>query len=371
MASVNQGATPAATVAGNAATVSWAASTLSTGTPVTGYIVRRYDAGNLALQTIGAACSGTLTATSCIESAIPAGSWVYSVTPVFASNWQGAESATSNAVDRDAPVVTGVSSPLANGDYGIGRLVPVRVTFSKTVTVTGTPQLTLATGAPATTAISYASGSGTTVLTFNYTVVAGNTSGALDYAAPTSLSLNGGTIRDSATRNATLTLATPATAGSLGVNKALVIDTTAPTLASVVATNITTLGAIAINDRLTFTYTDTRGVAASSIVAGWNGTGSKTVSVAFTNNSSADSLTVPGIGNVALGGDWLSQTTLKNETLSMSASGVFVLTISTVPGGARAGVIASTFTWTATGGSASDAAGNLATGSIATVSQRF
>jgi hypothetical protein len=339
--------------------------------PVTGYIVRRYDAGNLALQTIGAACSGTLTATSCIESSIPAGAWVYSVTPAFATNWYGAESAKSNAVDRDAPVVTGVSSTLANGDYRLGRIVPVQVTFTKTVTVTGTPRLTLATGAPATTAVSYTSGSGTPVLTFNYTVAAGNTSGNLDYAAATSLSLNGGTIRDSTARNATLTLAAPATAGSLGVNKALVIDTSAPTLASVVATNITTLGAIAINDRLTFTYTDTRGVAASSIVAGWNGTGSKTVSVTFTNNASTDSLTVPGIGAVALGGDWLSQTTVVTETLNMSATGVFVLTISAVPGGARAGVIASTFTWTAAGGTASDPAGNVATGSIATVSQRF
>ena len=42
--------------------------------------------------------------------------------------------------------MTGVSSSLANGSYRAGQVVPVTVTFSEAVTVTGTPQLTLATG---------------------------------------------------------------------------------------------------------------------------------------------------------------------------------------------------------------------------------
>ena len=105
-------------------------------------------------------------------------------------------------------------------------MVPVQVTFSEPVTVVGTPQLTLATGSPATTAVDYSSGSGTATLTFNYTVAAGNTSADLDYAATTSLALNGGTITDAATNNATLTLAAPGAAGSLGANKDIVIDAT-------------------------------------------------------------------------------------------------------------------------------------------------
>ncbi len=99
--------------------------------------------------------------------------------------------------------------------------------------MTGTPQLTLTTGSPATTTVNYASGTGTNTLTFNYTVAAGNTSADLDYAATGSLSLNGGTIRDAATNNATLTLAAPGAAGSLGANKAIVIDTTPPTVLSI------------------------------------------------------------------------------------------------------------------------------------------
>ena len=53
------------------------------------------------------------------------------------------------------------------------------------MTVTGTPRLTLRTGSPVTTAVSYTSGSGSTVLTSNYTVAAGNTSADLGYAATT------------------------------------------------------------------------------------------------------------------------------------------------------------------------------------------
>ena len=64
-------------------------------------------------------------------------------------------------------------------------------------------------------------------------MAAGHTSADLDYVSTTSLALNGGTIKDAATNNATLTLAAPGAAGSLGANKALVIDTTQPTVTNV------------------------------------------------------------------------------------------------------------------------------------------
>ena len=50
-------------------------------------------------------------------------------------------------------------------------------------------------------------------------------------------SLNGGTIADLAGNDATLTLFSPGTAGSLAANKDLVIDTTAPTVSGVSASN--------------------------------------------------------------------------------------------------------------------------------------
>ena len=79
----------------------------------------------------------------------------------------------------------------------------------------------------------YSAGSGTSTLTFDYTVQAGDTNADLDYVATNSLTLNAGTINDAATNPATLTLATPGAANSLGANKAIVIDTTAPTVTNV------------------------------------------------------------------------------------------------------------------------------------------
>src|SRR5205814_30331 len=137
----------------------------------------------------------------------------------------------SLTIDTTAPTVTSVNSSTANGSYKAGDAISIQVNFSENVTVTGTPQLTL--GTAPNEVVNYASGSGTSTLTFTYTVIAGDSSAELDYAATTSLALNAGTIRDAATNNATLTLAAPGAANSLGANKALVIDTTAPTVTSV------------------------------------------------------------------------------------------------------------------------------------------
>ena len=71
--------------------------------------------------------------------------------------------------------------------------------------------------------MNYSSGTGSSTLTFNYTVAAGHTSSDLDYVATSSLALNSGTIKDDAVNVATLTLASPAASGSLGANKAIVI----------------------------------------------------------------------------------------------------------------------------------------------------
>lgn len=104
--SVNQASTPSASAAGRSVTVTWAASTLSNGQAVTGYEVRRYAAGTLALQTISTGCAGTLTATSCVETRVPAGSWVYGVTPLFGAQWRGAESVRSTAVTVASPTLS-------------------------------------------------------------------------------------------------------------------------------------------------------------------------------------------------------------------------------------------------------------------------
>ena len=68
-------------------------------------------------------------------------------------------------------------------------------------------------------------------------VQAGDDVATLDYAATSSLTLSGGTIADPAANNATLTLAAPGATGSLGNSKSITIDTTAPAVSGVTASN--------------------------------------------------------------------------------------------------------------------------------------
>jgi len=129
------------------------------------------------------------------------------------------------------PSITDVSASTANGSYKAGDTVTITVDFSKAVTVDttgGIPTLTLDDGGTAT----YASGSGSSTLTFTHVVADGYNSADLDYSATTALVLNGGSITDAGGthQNATLTLATPGATHSLGANKAIVIDTTPPAI---------------------------------------------------------------------------------------------------------------------------------------------
>jgi hypothetical protein len=138
--SVNSGATPTASAVGPTVTVSWAASTLATGQAVSGYLVKRYDATTLVVQTILAGCSGTIAATSCVESSVPSGSWKYTVTPVFATNWAGAESAKSATVTVDAtPPTNAISlSNVSGGAWLSGTTIYYAGTNAGSLTLTNT-----------------------------------------------------------------------------------------------------------------------------------------------------------------------------------------------------------------------------------------
>jgi hypothetical protein len=138
------------------------------------------------------------------------------------------EATATLAIDGRPAAPTNVTSSLPDGTYGLGTVIPITVTFSKSVDVTGTPLLALNTGEAAV----YTGGDGTfTTLTFSYTVQAADTAADLDYASATALTLNGGSIQDHASNTpAPLTLPAPGTAGSLGFNKNIVVDTAGPTV---------------------------------------------------------------------------------------------------------------------------------------------
>jgi hypothetical protein len=119
--SVNQGSTPTAVASGRSVTVSWAATTMANGDPVTGYSVARYDAATMTSQPIGSGCTGTLASTTCTETRVPAGDWVYAVTPRFGANWRGVESARSSTAQVAAPKLTLSSTAVKSGDTLTGQ----------------------------------------------------------------------------------------------------------------------------------------------------------------------------------------------------------------------------------------------------------
>ena len=110
-------------------------------------------------------------------------------------------------------VATGTGISNGNGDLNDNHVVTLTVSFSTPVTVGttgGLPTLALNDGGTAT----YAGGSGTSSLTFTYTVLAGQNTNALTVAA---LNLNGSTIQNAA-GNANLSGVVSSLTGSLQID---------------------------------------------------------------------------------------------------------------------------------------------------------
>ena len=99
------------------------------------------------------------------------------------------------------PTVDGtpsVSGAGTDAQWSVGETVGVTVTFSEAVDVdtsSGTPSIGIGLGGTAARSATYASGTGTTELVFEYTLVSGDGSHGYMAVTPDSLALNGGTIR--------------------------------------------------------------------------------------------------------------------------------------------------------------------------------
>ena len=106
-ATVSNGAAPTVSPAGVASAVlTWGSSTLSNGLPVDGYRVTRYDSASGAAQVMGSGCGGVVSTESCTETGLSPGTWRYTVTPMFASHWAGAESTKSGAISIGAATLS-------------------------------------------------------------------------------------------------------------------------------------------------------------------------------------------------------------------------------------------------------------------------
>ena len=141
------------------------------------------------------------------------------------ANLSGADVTFSGLqIDTTTPSVTAATASPSTGDEGVGKAIPITLTLSEAVTVSGgTPTLTLNDGGTA----SYdAAHSTATSLVFDYTVASGQTNVAS--LAVTSVSLNGATITDGAGNVAILSGADVTFSG-------LQIDTTTPSATAATA----------------------------------------------------------------------------------------------------------------------------------------
>jgi hypothetical protein len=231
----------------------------------------------------------TVSANACTTTALADGDWLITVTDTDAAGNTATSTPITVTIDTTAPTVASVSASNANGSYKVGETITVLVTFSETVTVTGTPLLTLETGATDRNA-SYISGSGSNTLAFAYVIQAGDTSADLNYLATTSLALNSGTILDTAGKIATLTLPALAGASSLAGSKAIVIDGVAPTISSLSSTS--TDRSYKAGDSITITATASEAVVAGSFITVTLETGATDRQVVLT--ASADGTTLTG-----------------------------------------------------------------------------
>ncbi|MEG4365363.1 DUF4347 domain-containing protein, partial [Microcoleus sp. C2C6] len=226
------------------------------------------------------------------------------------------------------PKVTAVTAT-ADGSYGVGSTINITVTFDAGVNVDttgGTPQLQLETGTTDRFA-TYTSGSDGTVLTFNYVVQPGDTSADLEYFATNALTLNGGTIKETADTafDAFLTLPTLATANSLGGSKAIVIETVAPTITSVTSPTANGRYGTTGNINVTVNFSEPVTLAGGnmSVLLDTGGT----VTIAPVTGTSAVGTYTPATGQNSLDLNSNSITLAPGATLKDTAGNNAILTI--------------------------------------------
>ncbi|MEI7514165.1 MAG: Ig-like domain-containing protein [Betaproteobacteria bacterium] len=201
----------------------------------------------------------------------------------------GAGGSASSTVTKDtiAPTVSAVAISSATGavnsTLNAGDVVTVTVTMSEATTVTGTPTIGLLVGST-TVSAAYSSGSGTSALTFTYTIVSGQTDTNGISVVANTLS---GTLADAAGNTATLTH------NAVSDNASYLVDTTAPTVSAVAISSATGAVNSTLNagDVVTVTVTMSEATTVTGTPTIGLLVGSTTVSAAYSSGSGTSALT--------------------------------------------------------------------------------
>ncbi|PJZ69586.1 hypothetical protein CH373_08720 [Leptospira perolatii] len=233
-------------------------------------------------------------------------------------------------IDTIAPSVFLVGTSLANGTYGVGQAGSVLVVFTESVTVTGTPTINLNVGR----SVSYASGSASTILSFDFTVTSPDATSALDYVGTTSLSDGGGTLRDSAGNDASLTLAFPGTPGSISQAKTITIDTAGPTITNVTSSTSNGVYGIAASISIQVEFSEAVSVTGTptltletggtdETISYSSGSGSNTLTFTYTviNGDISSDLEVASASSLSLAGGTINDLVSNPAALTLPTSG--------------------------------------------------
>ena len=154
----------------------------------------------------------------------------------------GTTSSNSYVIDTQVPTVSSVSVP-PGMHYSAGGTLTFVVNASEVVWVDGTPRLALDIGGT-TVFADYVSGSGSGALVFEYNIAAGlNDADGIEFVG---VELNGGALRDAIGNPMDLTL------NNVGDTSEVIVDTTAPQVSAITATDPSPSNAGSLHYTVTF-----------------------------------------------------------------------------------------------------------------------
>ncbi|PUZ22632.1 hypothetical protein DCC81_19555 [Chitinophaga parva] len=246
--------------------------------PVTGFDNSDLTTSALVITPVTSADGGIIWTATVTPSVQGAGSIVVPANVAVDLAGNGNQSGSLNFdYDNIAPALNGVTTP--GGTYKAGNTITFTAAYSEPVTVTGTPYISLEIGAT-TRQAAYSGGSGTSTLTFSYTVVNGDLDLDGPTANPAGIQLNGGTIRDAAQNDGGLAFA--------NTYSNVLIDAVAPTVTSV---DVPATGYYKAGQALTFTAHMSENVTVTGTPSINIDLGGVTRQAMFTGGSGSNALT--------------------------------------------------------------------------------
>ncbi|NBP45621.1 MAG: hypothetical protein EBU72_10520, partial [Betaproteobacteria bacterium] len=237
--------------------------------------------------TLGAISGNGLTRTATFTPTANTNSATASITVASAAyadaagNGGGAGATPSVTMDTAAPTISSFTSSTANGSYKAGDDLALSMTTNEDVTANATVTVTLETGATDRQVTLTRDATNARLFTGTYTVQAGDTTSDL---AITAVSLGAGAAQPKDAAGNALTTTLPTNADSLDGSKALVIDTTAPTMASF--TSSTANGSYKAGSAIALSMTTTEDMTANATVTVTLETGATDQQVTLTRDAS-------------------------------------------------------------------------------------